>query len=153
MISELVPDRHQERGTFPDVDLTGALLDYLDLSSKAIGQLVLRDAQLYGTTRFNVTEISGDAWFTRAVSYGKLECDNVVFRGRSNFPHLTAHDRVSFEGARLPARSRLLVLRIPRVGDPGGQRVRQIRGLAAHYVPWRPRPPLPAAPPCSSRYR
>ncbi|MGH3772720.1 MAG: pentapeptide repeat-containing protein [Pseudonocardiaceae bacterium] len=99
VISELVPGRYQERGKLPDLDLTGALLDYLDLSSKAIGQLVLRDAQLYGTTRFTATEMSGDAWFTRAVSYGKLECDNVVFQGRSNFPHLTAHGRVSFEGA------------------------------------------------------
>jgi hypothetical protein len=99
VISELVPDRHQEHGLPPDLDFTGALLDYLDLSSKAIGQLVLRDAQLYGTTRFTATEISGDAWFTRAVSYGRLECDNVVFRGRSHFPHLTAHARVSFEGA------------------------------------------------------
>jgi hypothetical protein len=99
VISELVPDYHQEPHTLPDLDLTGALLDYIDLSGKAIGQLVLRDAQLHGTTRFSATEINGDAWFTRAVSYGKLECDNAVFCGRSHFPHLTAHAPVSFEGA------------------------------------------------------
>ncbi|MGH3812908.1 MAG: pentapeptide repeat-containing protein [Pseudonocardiaceae bacterium] len=99
VISELLLDRPREGGQLPDLDLTGALLYYIDLSGKAIGQLVLRDVQLHGTTRLNATEIDGEAWFTRAVSYGRLECDNVVFRGRSNFPHLIAHDRVSFEGA------------------------------------------------------
>jgi membrane protein implicated in regulation of membrane protease activity len=96
VISELLLERHQGG---PDLDLTAALLDYLDLSGTAIGRLVLRDAQLHGTTRLSTTEINGEAWFTRAVSYGRLECDHVVFHGRSNFPHLVAHDRVSFEGA------------------------------------------------------
>lgn len=99
VIGVLLPDRNHKGGTLPDLDLTGALLDYIDLSSKAIGQFVLRDAQFYGTTRFSRTEINGDVWFTRAVFYGGLEFDNVVFRGRSSFPHLTAHDWVSFEGA------------------------------------------------------
>lgn len=99
VISELLLDRCQDGGKLPDLDLTGALLDYIDLSGTAIGQLVLRDAQLHGTTRLSRTEINGEAWFTRAVSYGRLDCDNVVFRDRSNFPHLIAHDRVSFEGA------------------------------------------------------
>ncbi len=100
VISELLLHRRQEDGKLPDLDLTGALLDYIDLSGTAIGRLVLRDAQLHGTTRLNTTEITGEAWLTRAVSYGRLECDNVEFHGRSNFPHLIAHDRVSFEGAR-----------------------------------------------------
>lgn len=99
VISELLLDRRHEGGKFPDLDLTGALLDYVDLSGTAIGRLVLRDAQLHGTTRLARAEINGEAWFTRAMSYGRLECDDAVFRGRSNFPHLIAHDRVSFEGA------------------------------------------------------
>jgi Pentapeptide repeats (9 copies) len=99
VIGELVPDRHQKPDTPPDLDLTGALLDYMDLSGRAIRRLVLRDAQLHGTIRFSATEISGDVWFTRAVSHGKLECDNVIFSGGSNFPHMIAHGRVSFEGA------------------------------------------------------
>jgi hypothetical protein len=98
LIGELVPDRHHEPGTPPDLDFTGALLDYFDLSGKAIGRLVMRDVQLYGTTRLRGTEINGDVWLTRAVSYGTLECDKAVFRGKSNFPHLAAHGRVSFEG-------------------------------------------------------
>ncbi|MGH3426259.1 MAG: pentapeptide repeat-containing protein [Mycobacteriales bacterium] len=99
VISELVPDRHQKPDTRPDLDLTGAVLDYIDLSGKAIHKFVLRDARLYGTSRFSATEITGDVWFTRAESYGKLECDGVVFFGGGNFPHMTAHGRVSFEGA------------------------------------------------------
>lgn len=98
VIVELVPDRHQPRDAAPNLDLTGALLDYFDLSSKAIGRLVLRDARLYGVTRFSATQITGEAWFTRAVSYGRLECDHMVFQERSNFPYLVAQGRASFEG-------------------------------------------------------
>jgi hypothetical protein len=99
VIGELVPDRHRRPDTLPDLDLTGAVLDYLDLSGKVIHQLVLRDAQLHGTNRFSATEISGDVWFTRAASHGKLECDGVIFCGGSNFPYMIAHGRVSFAGA------------------------------------------------------
>jgi hypothetical protein len=99
VIGELVPDRHQKPDTLPDLDLTGALLDYMDLYGKAIHKLVLRDTQLHGTNRFSAAEITGEVWFTRAASHGKLECDGVVFRGGSNFPHMIAHGRVSFEGA------------------------------------------------------
>ena len=99
VISELVPDRHRRPDTLPDLDLTGAVLDYLDLSGKAIHELVLRDTQLHGTNRFSATEISGDVWFTRAASYGRLKCDGVIFCGGGNFHHVIAHDRVSFEGA------------------------------------------------------
>lgn len=100
VIGDLVPDRGQPQdpdGSVPDLDLTGALLDYLDLAGKTIGRLVLRDARLYGTTRFSGAQITGEAWFTRAVSYGRLDCDQLVFQERSNFPYLIAHGRVSFE--------------------------------------------------------
>lgn len=99
VISELVPERHRRPDTLPNLDLTGAVLDYLDLSGKIIHQLVLRDAQLHGTNRFSATEISGEVWFTRAASHGRLACDGVIFCGGSNFPHMVAHGRVSFEGA------------------------------------------------------
>ncbi len=99
VISELVPDRHRRPDTLPDVDLTGAVLDYLDLSGKIIHKLVLRDTQLHGTNRFSAAEISGDVWFTRAASYGRLKCDGVIFCGGGNFHHVMAHDLVSFEGA------------------------------------------------------
>lgn len=99
VIGELVPDRQQKSDPLLDLDLTGAVLDYINLSGKALGKLVLRDARLHGTSRFSTTEISGDAWFTRAVAHGRLECDGAIFYGGGNFPHLIAHGRVSFEGA------------------------------------------------------
>jgi hypothetical protein len=99
VVSELVPDRHRSPDTLLDLDLTGAVLDYLDLSGKIIHKLVLRDAQLHGTNRFSATKISGEVWFTRAASHGRLEWDGAVFCGGSNFPHMVARGRVSFEGA------------------------------------------------------
>ena len=94
VIGDLVPDRGQPEdrdGSAPDLDLTGALLDYLDLAGKTIGRLVLRNARLYGTTRLSGAQITGEAWFTRAVSYGRMDCDQLVFQERSNFPYLVAH--------------------------------------------------------------
>ncbi|MGH3796896.1 MAG: pentapeptide repeat-containing protein [Pseudonocardiaceae bacterium] len=100
LIGELLPASGDQRADLPDLDLTAAVLDYLDVSGKALGRLLLRDSALHGTTRFGAAEISGEVWFTRTACYGKVECANVVFRAQSNFYHLSAHDRVTFEGAR-----------------------------------------------------
>lgn len=97
LIGELLPDREQDQGSIFDLDLTAAVLDYLDLSGKAFGRLLLRDASLHGSTRLSSAEINGEVWFTRAVSHGKLDCAGTVFRAQSNFYHLTTHDRVTFE--------------------------------------------------------
>lgn len=97
LIGELLPDREQDHGGVFDLDLTASVLDYLDLSGKTLGRLLLRDASLYGSTRLSSAEISGEVWLTRAVSYGKLDCAGTVFRAQGNFYHLAAHDRVLFE--------------------------------------------------------
>lgn len=98
LIGDLVPSRgHQDGG--PDLDLTAAVLDYLDLSGKAVGRLQLRDAALYGTTRLGSADINGEASFTRTSCYGRVDCTGTVFRGQSNFYHLAAHGRVTFERA------------------------------------------------------
>lgn len=98
LIGELVPGR-DERKNAPDLDLTAAVLDYLDLSGKVLGRLQLRDAALYGTTRLGAADIGGEASFTRTACYGKVDCADTVFRAQSNFYHLTAHDRMTFERA------------------------------------------------------
>lgn len=99
LIGELVPGRGDGRDP-PDLDLTAAVLDYLDLSGKALGRLQLRDAALYGATRLGAVDIGGEASFTRTSCYGKVDCADTVFRAQSNFYHLAAHDRVTFERAR-----------------------------------------------------
>lgn len=98
LVGELLPDRGDHDDVY-DLDLTGAVLDYLDLSGKTLGRLLLRDAMLHGSTRLNAAEIRGEVWFTRAMSYGRTEFAETVFRAQSNFYHLTAHDRVTFEDA------------------------------------------------------
>lgn len=98
LIGELVPSR-DDRKPPPDLDLTAAVLDYLDLSGKALGRLQLRDAVLYGTTRLGAADIGGEVSFTRTACYGKVDCADAVFRAQSNFYHLVTHDRVTFERA------------------------------------------------------
>lgn len=98
LIGELVPDRDGAVRA-PDLDLTAAVLDYLNLSGKTLGRLQLRDAALYGTTRLGSADITGEVTLTRTACYGKVDCADTVFRGQGNFYHLAAHGSVTFERA------------------------------------------------------
>src|SRR5438067_4125496 len=73
-----------------DLDLTGASLEYFDLSGRKIGTLILRYASLLSSTNFDECEFTGPAWFT-AADFGKgrlsgqLRCRNACFRERAWF--------------------------------------------------------------------
>lgn len=96
LIADLLP-RADDQGVFPDLDLTGAVLDYLDLSGRGTGDLTLRRARLYGTTRLTGTVVDGDAFFTGAVAHGMMEIVDARFHARCRFHYLVAEEPVSFE--------------------------------------------------------
>jgi hypothetical protein len=100
LIGQLLPAAEAVGEAFPDLDLTAAVLDYLDLSGRGMNHLVFRDARLHGTTRFVGARIDGDATFTRASGLGRLDFADAEFGGRCGFHYLTAADRVSFENVR-----------------------------------------------------
>ncbi|WP_027941499.1 pentapeptide repeat-containing protein [Amycolatopsis taiwanensis] len=89
LIVDLLPPAGSEQASF-DLDLTGASLEYFDLSGRKIGELSLRRATLLSRTNFNRCEITGPAWFTDATfGQGRL-------RGHFHCQGATFHDRAWF---------------------------------------------------------
>lgn len=93
LIVELLP-RAGDQGASFDLDLTGASLEYLDLSDRKIGELSLRRATLLSRTNFTGCEITGAAWFTDA------DFDQGRLRGNFHCQGATFHDRAWFHRAK-----------------------------------------------------
>ncbi|HEY2060210.1 pentapeptide repeat-containing protein [Amycolatopsis sp. NBC_01480] len=66
LVAELLPRTSEVDGAAYDLDLTGAVLEYLDLSGRRIGGLLLRYAALYSSTNLSGCVITGRAYFTTA---------------------------------------------------------------------------------------
>ncbi|SES26929.1 pentapeptide repeat-containing protein [Actinokineospora terrae] len=101
LISALLPPADHPGPHF-DLDLTGADLEYFDLSGRAIGTLTLRWAHLHRSNALWGTQIHGDAWFTKAVSHGMLHANDMVFHQRAWF------SGTRFEGPLRVANTRFL---------------------------------------------
>ncbi|HVV09611.1 pentapeptide repeat-containing protein [Amycolatopsis sp.] len=89
LIAELLPTVDSPEPGF-DLDLTGASLEYFDLSGHRVGTLVLRYATLLSSNNFSDCRFDGPAWFTRsAIGRGRLSgrfrCRGTVFEGRAWF--------------------------------------------------------------------
>lgn len=65
LIRDLLPPSDVD-GPGPDLDLTGAVLEYFDLSRRRIGGLLLRHASLYSSTNLSGSVFTGQAYFTAA---------------------------------------------------------------------------------------
>ncbi|WP_116046231.1 pentapeptide repeat-containing protein [Amycolatopsis palatopharyngis] len=110
LVVVLLPKTGEPHIPAPDLDLTGAVLEYLDLSGRRIGELTLRYARLHSTTDLSGCEISGPAWFTAAeVRSGRLGgrflCRDVLFHDRAGFDGFTVNGLADFTGTRFEAAS------------------------------------------------
>jgi uncharacterized protein YjbI with pentapeptide repeats len=97
LIGELLPQSGNGRGPTYDLDLTGATLEYFDLSERVVGQLTARSANLYEANAFGGMEIYGDAWFTAAHSWGKFIAQGTTFHKRAWFSNFEADQLVDFK--------------------------------------------------------
>ncbi|WP_410595786.1 pentapeptide repeat-containing protein [Amycolatopsis sp. lyj-23] len=89
LITELLPARDAP-GPAYDLDLTGARLQYLDLSGKLIGGLLLRYASLHSSTHLSGCRFTGQVYFTAAGTesgrqVGYFRCRGSVFEDRAWF--------------------------------------------------------------------
>lgn len=103
LLRDLLPEASTD-ATCHDLDLTGARLEYLDLTKRAIGTLTLRYATLHSTTRLNGCHIRDAAWFTRTRFGqgrlgGQLLCQGARF-GRAWFPGAVFEGPVHFDRSR-----------------------------------------------------
>nr|WP_245614264.1 pentapeptide repeat-containing protein [Actinokineospora inagensis] len=98
LIAHLLPPADHTGDQF-DLDLTGADLEYFDLSERAIGTLTLRAARLHSSNAIWGARIHGDAWFTGMVSDGILHGHDVVFGGKAWFSGVRFRGPVDLERA------------------------------------------------------
>ncbi|MFD2468327.1 pentapeptide repeat-containing protein [Amycolatopsis silviterrae] len=115
LIRDLLPPSDVD-GPGPDLDLTGAVLEYFDLSHRRIGGLLLRHASLYSSTNLSGCVFTGQAYFTAAGTgpgrlVGVFRCRNTAFLDRAwfsgtefsewaTFSDTTFAGRTTFKGAK-----------------------------------------------------
>jgi hypothetical protein len=107
LIGELLPQSGNGRGPTYDLDLTGATLEYFDLSERVVGQLTARSVNLYEANAFGGMEIYGDAWFTAAHSWGKFIAQGTTFHKRAWFSNFEADQLVDFKQSKFDGVTKL----------------------------------------------
>jgi hypothetical protein len=126
LIGELLPQSGNGRGPTYDLDLTGATLEYFDISERVVGQLTARSVNLYEANAFGGMEIYGDAWFTSAHSWGKFIAQGTTFHKRAWFSNFEADQLVDFKQSKFDGVTKLaqakfdgkVVLRGSRFAQP-----------------------------------
>lgn len=97
LLADLLPKAGTPDAPAYDLDLTGATLEYCDLSRRVIGKLSARTLKLYQSNSFHHCEIRGPAWFTASESWGNLWLHHMEFHDGAWFSRVRAHALVSFE--------------------------------------------------------
>jgi membrane protein implicated in regulation of membrane protease activity len=97
LLSDLLPKTGTPDAPAYDLDLTGATLEYCDLSHRVIGKFSARALKLYQSNSFHHCEIRGPAWFTASRSWGNLWLHHVEFHDRAWFSQVHTHAELSFE--------------------------------------------------------
>jgi hypothetical protein len=89
-IRELLPPADQAEAPGYQLDLTGAVVEYLDLSGRKIGGLLLRYAALHSSTNLSGCRFTGRVYFTGAGTgsgrlVGHFRCRGAVFESHAWF--------------------------------------------------------------------
>jgi uncharacterized protein YjbI with pentapeptide repeats len=89
LVTDLLPARDDEAPAY-DLDLTGARLEYLDLSGKLIGGLLLRYSSLHSSSNFSGCRFKGRVYLTAAGTdsgrlVGYFRCRGTVFESHAWF--------------------------------------------------------------------
>ena len=95
LLADLLPKVGEQDAPAYDLDLTGATLEYCDLSYRVMGQVRLRGMKLYQSNAFHHCEIRGPAWFTNTESWGRLRLHHMVFHDNAWFGGLRVHSTMS----------------------------------------------------------
>ncbi|UOZ08664.1 pentapeptide repeat-containing protein [Amycolatopsis sp. WQ 127309] len=90
LIRELLPAADQADAPDYDLDLTGAVVEYFDLSGCRIGGMVLRYAALHSSTNLSGCRFTGRVYFTAAGTdkgrlIGNFRCRGAVFESHAWF--------------------------------------------------------------------
>ncbi|MFI7676972.1 pentapeptide repeat-containing protein [Actinophytocola sp. NPDC049390] len=97
LLADLLPKVGTPDAPAYDLDLTGATLEYCDLSYRVIGKLSARSLKLYQSNSFHHCELRGPAWFTATQSWGNLWLHHMECHDLAWFKEIHTHARVSYE--------------------------------------------------------
>ena len=103
LIADLLPRAGEADAPVLDLDLTGATVEYFDLSQRLVGSVVLRHARLFSSNNFSRCEYRGPVWFTGSTTgpgrlSGNFRCQDAVFHDKAWFPRVRFSGLASFEG-------------------------------------------------------
>ncbi|HKN53554.1 MAG TPA: pentapeptide repeat-containing protein [Amycolatopsis sp.] len=108
LITELLPPADDATGISYNLDLTGAVTEYLDFSGRTIGELLLRYASLHSSTNFSGCRFTGDVYLTAAGTgsgrlIGDFRCREAIFEKHAwfsgtRFGRLADFTGTTFEG-------------------------------------------------------
>ncbi|ANN14496.1 hypothetical protein SD37_01700 [Amycolatopsis orientalis] len=103
LIGELLPAADSEGTRGYDLDLTGAVLEYFDLSDRKIGKLLLRYGGLYNSTNLSGCVFLGPVYLTGAGTkekkrIGFFRCSGAKFTQRAWFSGVQFSEDVEFDG-------------------------------------------------------
>ncbi|MFE3172241.1 pentapeptide repeat-containing protein [Amycolatopsis sp. NPDC059235] len=109
LVRDLLPPSDVD-GPGPDLDLTGAVLEYFDLSRRKIGGLLLRHASLYSSTNLSGCVFTGQAYFTAAGTgpgrlVGVFRCRGATFLDRAWFSGTEFSERANFSDTTFAGRT------------------------------------------------
>ncbi|MFD9888393.1 pentapeptide repeat-containing protein [Amycolatopsis sp. NPDC059027] len=109
LIGDLLPPHNAVDAPAYKLDLTGAELEYFDLSEHTIGELVMRYVSLHSSTNLSKCRILRAAYFTGAGtgdrSLGYFRCEDTEFHDRAWFSGTMFHEDAVFEGTRFAGRT------------------------------------------------
>lgn len=91
LLADLLPKVGTPDAPAYDLDLTGATLEYCDLSYRVMGQVRLRAMKLYQSNSFHHCQIHGLAWFTNTESWGRLHLHHIEFHDTAWFSRMHTH--------------------------------------------------------------
>ncbi|WP_414936847.1 pentapeptide repeat-containing protein [Amycolatopsis sp. cmx-11-51] len=103
LIGELLPAADSEGTPGYDLDLTGAVLEYFDLSDRKIGKLLLRYGGLYSSTNLSGCVFLGPVYLTGAGTavdkrIGYFRCNGTKFSQRAWFSGVRFAEDAEFRG-------------------------------------------------------
>lgn len=109
LITELLPPRDAD-GPAYDLDLTGAMLEYFDLSGKLIGGLLARHATLQSSTNLSGCRFKRRVYFTAAGTAdgrlaGQFRCRGAVFESHAWFSGTAFAENADFTSTEFAGRT------------------------------------------------
>lgn len=99
LLADLLPKVGTPDAPAYDLDLTGATLEYCDLTYRVMGQVRFRAMKLYQSNSFHHCEIRGLAWFTNTESWGRLHLHHMEFQDTVWFSRMHTRSTVDYRSS------------------------------------------------------